>query len=81
MERIRFLVGFQFHLVPINSFDLFMFSKSIYCQTHQPTLRHVFPCHLMRLSNTSKKLKWMLLVLWSGFKVNTSNDVHDFTLF
>jgi hypothetical protein len=26
-------------------------------------------------------MKWILSILWSGFKVNTSNVVHDFILY
>jgi hypothetical protein len=27
------------------------------------------------------QIKWILSILWSRFKVDASNDVHDFTLF
>jgi len=27
------------------------------------------------------QLKWIPSILWSGFKVDASNNVHDFTLF
>jgi hypothetical protein len=34
-----------------------------------------------RIGFSKFQIKWMLFILWSGFKVNTSNGVHNFTLF
>jgi hypothetical protein len=41
----------------------------------------MYKLHALGIGSSPFQMKWILSILWSGFKVDAYNGVHDFTLF